>query len=231
MNEPYSYENAKRFQWSSVTGNLDSERVSYLERYIVGTKILDAGCGGGAYVNFLANKGLEVTGLEKSDEFIKLALDSHFSGTFIHGDITRLPFPDKYFDCTYCFDVLEHVDDISALKEMARVTTRRLILTLPKEDEEMGNFNLTFLHNQDKTHHRNYTYLSLENLISSIIYNNINIFPELPIPIKELIRQKIRFTKSNRIMNSIFRKSLNFLLKKTSYEDVYVGLVAIVDLI
>ena len=32
-------------------------------------------------------------------------------GTYVQGDITNLPFPDKTFDSMYCFDVLENVDD------------------------------------------------------------------------------------------------------------------------
>ena len=65
----YSLENAQNFNWSSVSGNLNSERVSHLETYLVGNKILDAGCGGGAFVEFLSQKGLEVTGVDKYNQF------------------------------------------------------------------------------------------------------------------------------------------------------------------
>ena len=133
----YSLENAKKFNWSSISGNLNAERVSHLENYLVGNKILDAGCGGGAYVEFLSHKGHEVTGIDKYDEFLKVAREQGREGNYVQGDLTNLPFADKAFDCTFCFDVLEHIDDLLAIKELARVTKKRLIIAVPKEDEVM----------------------------------------------------------------------------------------------
>lgn len=49
---------------------------------------------------------------------------------FVHADITRLPFQDKYFDYVYCCHVLEHVDDpVKACKELQRVGKRGYIET------------------------------------------------------------------------------------------------------
>jgi ubiquinone/menaquinone biosynthesis C-methylase UbiE len=253
----YSIENAQKFNWSSVSGNLNSERVSHLEKYLIGKKIFDAGCGGGAYVEFLAQKGLEVTGLDKHDQFLQLAREEGRIGTYIQGDITNLPFPDKAFDCTYCFDVLEHVNDKLAIKELARVTANRLIVAVPKEDEVMHKFNLTFLHYQDKTHLRNYTEDSLKELFSNINYCNVNIFPELAIPTQNLVRELINFNIDELAKNSMkssmteiklrqmlkfsnsrlqffYQKIFNALGKniheKASYQDIPTGLVAVVDL-
>jgi 2-polyprenyl-3-methyl-5-hydroxy-6-metoxy-1,4-benzoquinol methylase len=53
----YSLENAEKFKWSSVSGDLNPERISYLRKYIVGSRVLDAGCGGGGYVDFLCRRG------------------------------------------------------------------------------------------------------------------------------------------------------------------------------
>lgn len=201
MDELYSLENAQKFNWSSVTGNLNPERVSHLETYLVGKKILDAGCAGGAYVEFLAQKGLEVTGVEKYEQFLQVARQDR-RGAYVQGDLTNLPFPDKTFDCTYCFDVLEHVDDQLAIQELARVTTRRLIIAVPKEDEIMNNFNLTYLHYQDKTHLRNYTEMSLKELFSKINYSNLVIFSELAVPTKYLVQEMI-VLKGETIKNSM----------------------------
>ena len=65
----YSLENAQRFGWASVTGDLPKDRLAYLESNIVGQKILDAGCAGGAYVDFLSRQNLKVTGLERCKSF------------------------------------------------------------------------------------------------------------------------------------------------------------------
>ncbi|MBD1862629.1 MULTISPECIES: bifunctional 2-polyprenyl-6-hydroxyphenol methylase/3-demethylubiquinol 3-O-methyltransferase UbiG [Trichocoleus] len=257
MDELYSLENAQKFNWSSVNGNLNPERVSHLEKYLIGKKILDAGCGGGAYVEFLAQKGLEITGVDKYTQFLQLAKEEGRIGTYVQEDITSLPFPDKAFECTYCFDVLEHVNDMLAIQELARVTTKRLIIAVPKEDEIMNKFNLTFLHYQDKTHLRNYTESSLRKLLSGIDCCNIRIFPELAIPTRNLVRQVIQLdvdsftkkymksslakiklkqivgfgaSKSQSLYQEFYDFLTNELLDKASYQDIPTGLVAVVDL-
>jgi ubiquinone/menaquinone biosynthesis C-methylase UbiE len=155
-------------------------------------------------------------------------------GTYVQGDITNLPFPDKVFDCTYCYDVLEHVDDQLAIQELARVTLKKLIIAVPKEDEIMTNFGLTFSHHQDKTHLRNYTEKSLKELFSSINYSSIVIFSELAVPTKYLVQEMIEPQIADSPLESFYRKVYNFLLNKlldkASYKTVYTGLVAVVDL-
>jgi SAM-dependent methyltransferase len=239
MQELYSLENAKKFSWSSISGDLNPERVAHLENYMVGKKILDAGCGGGAFLEFLCQKGLEVTGIDKYEKFLQVARENGRPGTYVQSDITSLPFPDKAFDCTYCFDVLEHVDDRQAIEELIRVTSNRLIVAVPKEDEEMQKFNLTFAHYQDKTHLRNYTDSSLRNLISVHNPSKINIFPELAVPLDQLISERINtllsnYRDPNPFWNLVYKKILHHslvrLFENTAGSQVYTSLVAVIDL-
>lgn len=253
----YSLENAQNFNWSSVSGNLNSERVSHLETYLVGNKILDAGCGGGAFVEFLSQKGLEVTGVDKYDQFLQVARERSRTGTYVEGDILNLPFPSKTFDCTYCFDVLEHVDDRLAIQELIRVTINRVIIAVPKQDELLNKFSLTFFHYQDKTHLRNYTEASLKELIAAVKFSNLIVFPELPVQLKSLVQEMIEFKIEQLaetemklcllkclVKNLVKFKKFNFkdsqqeaskillknLIDKASYKQVHTGLVAIIDL-
>lgn len=235
MDELYTLENAEKFKWSSVSGNLNPERVAHLENYLTGEKILDAGCGGGAYAEFLAAKGFRVTGIDKFDKFLGATAEQRQLGSYVRGDLTNLPFRDKAFDCTYCFDVLEHIDDALAVRELARVTRKRLIIAVPKNDDAMSAFNLTFLHYQDKTHLRNYTEDYLKNLFARIGYSEIKIFPELAIPGENLVREMIEFRLPAAAGPKYFyRKTLNRVLKnlleKIHYKQIFTGLVAIVDL-
>ena len=49
----YSLENATRFGWNSLDGDLLPERAELLRKYVVGKTVLDAGCGGGGFVDEL----------------------------------------------------------------------------------------------------------------------------------------------------------------------------------
>jgi SAM-dependent methyltransferase len=53
---------------------------------------------------------------------------------YLHGDATRLPFRDGQFDLVVCVEVLEHLHDPAAgLRELARVSSRHLLLSVPHE--------------------------------------------------------------------------------------------------
>lgn len=260
MQELYSLENAEKFNWSSISGNLLPERVSHLEKYLVGQKILDAGCGGGAYVEFLSQKGLEVTGVDKYEQFLQVAREKGRLGTYVQGDVTNLPFPDKSFDCTYSFDVLEHVDDQLAIKELARVTTKRLIIAVPQKDEVVSEFGLTFRPYQDPTHLRYYTESSLQELGRTVNCSNVEViqegiisFPSLfkamfdcknPGPAPSVFRPLYRLKIPNYFLNKVLMKATDILmgslLNMENFEQLFenhyyfkrvnIGLAAVIDL-
>ncbi|MGF1570732.1 MAG: class I SAM-dependent methyltransferase [Nodosilinea sp.] len=241
----YSLENAKKFNWSSVNGNLIPERVSHLKNYLVGTKILDAGCGGGAYVEYLSRQGMQVTGIDSHQEFLQIAQNNSTLGSYIEGDITSLPFSENSFETTFCFDVLEHVDDRKALKEIARVTSKRIILTVPHEDKNLQKFGLMLSTYQDPTHLRYYSLGLLEELCSSIKTSDFFIFPEGYLPCKSIVEyfmDNIQLEKQSglhshksqkfmrRRLENLFRSIISKFLKRISYREVYMGLVAVLDL-
>jgi len=87
-----------------------------------GLRILDAGCGTGAVMNYLADYGT-VTGCDYSAEAL------HYSALRRHARLCRasvaaLPFADASFDVVTSFDVLSDAgvaDDETPLREFARV--------------------------------------------------------------------------------------------------------------
>jgi SAM-dependent methyltransferase len=230
MDGGYSLENARKFRWSSVSGNLHPERVRHLDTHLVGREVLDAGCGGGAYVEYLAERGLTVTGIDLHGCFLDLARREARRGHYVQGSLAELPFPDRRFDSTYCFDVLEHVDDERALRELARVTRRRLIVAVPMEDEVMPRYNLTFLHHQDRTHWRNYTVASLDRLAATVAPASVTVFPELPVPLVDLVRETLTVRGSNRVATSLYSRAFYFLLGRASHKPIHTGLVMVLDL-
>ena len=91
-------------------------------------KILDAGCGPGAALVYLAKFG-DVIGVDVSDEALKFAKKR---GKVVKGDIANLPFEDETFDVVTCLDVLYHkwVNTKKAFHEIKRVLKKGGILLL-----------------------------------------------------------------------------------------------------
>jgi ubiquinone/menaquinone biosynthesis C-methylase UbiE len=235
----YSLENAEKFNWSSISGNLNAERISHLEKYLIGHTILDAGCGGGAYVEFLAQQGFQVVGVDKYEDFLAVARRKG-NCRYIQGEITNLTFSDKYFDCTYCFDVLEHVDDLAAIKELARVTSKIIIITVPQKDDFFYKYGLTYITYRDPTHLRYYTEETLKQLCLSVNPSKVLILSEGRIPIQsifsEIVRSKVQKEEApnffcSRITDTVLnicRQLSIFLIGKVNLKGYDLGLVAVV---
>lgn len=92
-------------------------------------RVLDVGCGNGNHVVFFAEQGFDVYGLDISKEAIEIArawlhkrdLNAHLEV----GNVTRLPFEDKFFDVVISHGVLDHVkfaEAKEAMQEIRRVS-------------------------------------------------------------------------------------------------------------
>lgn len=86
--------------------------------------ILDVGCGGGFLSNALVQHGFDVTGVDLSEESLRVAKAHDISGTikYMPADAYNLPFADQSFDVVTAMDFLEHVErPADVVKECARV--------------------------------------------------------------------------------------------------------------
>lgn len=98
--------------------------------------LLDAGCGEGFVADaFLkAMPEAKITGFDVLEESVKLAQLRNPRAVFSRGDIYNISHGDKSFDLVYCFEVLEHLEEPDrALKEMARVARRAVVMSVPHE--------------------------------------------------------------------------------------------------
>jgi len=99
--------------------------------------ILDAGCGEGFYIHYLAKNyplSLNITGIDSSFESLSLAKKLNPKQNFIQGNIYRIPYKNKSFDLVLCLEVLEHLEGVgSALTELCRVARRYCLLSIPQE--------------------------------------------------------------------------------------------------
>ena len=97
-----------------------------------GGRILEDGCGVGAYLSRLAQSARQAVGLEI--EFERGLEASRKEGQVVCGVGEKLPFEGGYFDLVLSHEVIEHVqDDRQALAEMVRVLRPggRLVLFCP----------------------------------------------------------------------------------------------------
>jgi SAM-dependent methyltransferase len=97
---------------------------------------LDAGCGEGFVAEILLRQmpGLKLTGFDFNPESVEIARAKSPDATFVEASIFHIPFEPNSFDLVGCFEVLEHqTDPGGALKELARVSNRHVIISVPHE--------------------------------------------------------------------------------------------------
>jgi ubiquinone/menaquinone biosynthesis C-methylase UbiE len=98
-------------------------------------RLLDVGCGEGVVLRHLDRhlRGVRVVGLDVDGTGLRVA-QSQNSVSLVQSSVYALPFATGSFDLVLCCEVLEHVDDPdAALAELARVSSQRVLLSVPNE--------------------------------------------------------------------------------------------------
>jgi 2-polyprenyl-3-methyl-5-hydroxy-6-metoxy-1,4-benzoquinol methylase len=108
---------------------------------VVGSTILDVGCGSGALVDELYRKGLyKAIGVDISKYAIHFA-NTHSCtkacGKFKVMDVSKgIKLKTSSVDTVICLQVLEHLNDPKlVIEEMKRVAKKRIIVSVPLEDK------------------------------------------------------------------------------------------------
>lgn len=108
------------------------------------TRVLEVGCGEGEIAERLRDRFPQatVTALDLPDAGLRSQWGGRRGVGFLHGDAHRLPFADDTFDLVVAVEVCEHLHHPwSGLEEMARVSARHLVLSVPREPMfRLGNF-------------------------------------------------------------------------------------------
>ncbi len=98
------------------------ERVLHRSSAGRGTSLLDLGCGTGLLCRTAADRGAQVTGIDRDAKQIEQAAALVPEGAFDIGDILALPYPAAGFDTVICVQSIMHVaNPLTALREAARV--------------------------------------------------------------------------------------------------------------
>ena len=133
------YNGAGDIWWTPTTvlhllkSSVNPWRVGYAHRTIkklgidpIGKSALEVGSGGGILTEEIRKMGFDTTGIEPSEESIRTASEhARANGLNIKYDKgfgENLPYADNHFDCVFCCDVLEHVQDLpKVISEISRV--------------------------------------------------------------------------------------------------------------
>lgn len=200
-------------EWKKKPSQL---KLRYLDRFVVGKKVLDIGCGMGFYSEYLANKGFDVTAVDTEKQFIPK------KSKFELASAEDLPFEDESFDTVLLFDVLEHGDDQKILKEVRGVCKKRVIASVPnKDDLFLPKYNLTFKHHKDKTHRREYTQSEIEGRLKEFGFYTKHVTLEgevSPFVFSSFLRPPL----SHAFMGLIFALKKLSLFKPLPKADIYV---------
>jgi 2-polyprenyl-3-methyl-5-hydroxy-6-metoxy-1,4-benzoquinol methylase len=142
------------------------ERVAQEVERVIGkvgeARLLDVGCGEGYVLRYLQRRwpGIPAVGLDRDLEALQAACCYHPHPPLLNAEASSLPFPDQSFRLILCLEVLEHLADPQvALRELARVSERYLLLSVPNQPYfSLANFlrgkNLaTMGEDRDHRHH------------------------------------------------------------------------------
>lgn len=135
------------FRWSSLR--------RLVKKWVIGTNILDAGCGTGHMTLELLKEGHDVTAVDNSQNLINFTNELIDKEGF-NADVIRLDLTESEvlgrdrFDTIICLDVLEHIsDDRLALRNLHRILAKdgNLIISVPAikylyglRDKKIGHY-------------------------------------------------------------------------------------------
>ncbi|MBE9014561.1 class I SAM-dependent methyltransferase, partial [Pseudanabaenaceae cyanobacterium LEGE 13415] len=112
---------------------------------LVGHSVCDVGCGTGYLLRYLCDNALIKPERLAGAEIVVPQLPEKAGIEFFEGKVEKLPFKDKEFDTVICTHVIEHILDYrSAVAELRRITSKRLIIVVPMERESLYTFNPHF---------------------------------------------------------------------------------------
>lgn len=111
-----------RYRESTRDFSIEAGLVVRMLEAAPGARILEVGCGGGALLAFMRERGLDPTGSDLLEEAVRLAREAAPGCEVLEADAAALPFPDASYDRLVSHHLVEHLPDpAAALDEWRRV--------------------------------------------------------------------------------------------------------------
>ena len=158
-----------------------ARRLSFLRNQIdASDRVLDLGCGSGAFTAAVAESGARAVGAEVAATAVRLARARHPAIEFALVPIDGpLPFEDGSFEVVWASDVIEHVADTARwLSEVRRVLAPRgrLLLTTPSHGRvRVALFGLERFSEPLGDHLHLYTRRSLTDLLEEFGFGEVSV--------------------------------------------------------
>lgn len=177
-------------------------------------KVLDLGSGRGVYIDYLRRKGIPAFGVDRSfyPEWSKIP-----NRPVVQCDATYLPFEEKAFHTTICFEVLEHCQaPETVLSEIAFCTSKFLILSVPNcdLDNKLRSYDLALAHWTDVTHCNFFTKQSLHALLRHCGYEIMEMQDCYPVTPNSYFWESLRVPK-------FISRPMKFLCKRLKLVETY----------
>ncbi len=129
------------WNYKRVRNKWEWMRIAVTQKYCMGERVLEVGCGNGDLYSYIASYGVTIYGVDISPVAIRMAkakcLELGLTGRFACCDGSDIPLSDSIFDVVILPEIIEHVDDpIPILKEAKRLCKfgGRVVITVPNEN-------------------------------------------------------------------------------------------------
>lgn len=211
------YENEERYWWSVIHRQAALSMWRKFYQPDADYKILDVGCGGGAFLSALKSYG-KAYGIDSS--FKACEFSKNKKNNVVQADIRQLPFKDNSFNAVFALDLIEHTEEESnVLKEICRVCLPggTCIITVPAWDclwSERDNC---------LGHKRRYTIKRLRVSLESVRFKIIKcsyiytlLFPILYL--RNKIREYLGYRKIKTDIFAVSRPLNTFLINLFAFE-------------